>query len=266
MNSIAIEKITKCLLYNFDEEYVFEGHSHSSWEINIILCGTMSVTYDGNVIILSEGDFFIGEPWGFHCNRQIGKNTRMAVINFEKTDAMIGKGFYVKSLTPDEFSLVQIMLGDFLENKFDKNGEVPDCEKYINAKKLCEVLVSKVMNAENTKAQNTSPRSRLYREAVLYMEQRITEKLVIEDISKALHISSAFLKNIFHEFTGTGVMSFFMGMKIRQARTMLEEGGVISVVSDSLGFSSQCYFSTVFGKIVGQTPKNYQKQYLQRNK
>ena len=96
------------------------------------------------------------------------------------------------------------------------------------------------------------------------MERNIYSKLSINEISAALHVSPALLKNIFREYTGSGVMNFFTEMKIRLARKMLERGESISIVSDTLGFSSQCYFSTVFGKVVGDTPKNYQKCHSRR--
>ena len=133
-----------------------------------------------------------------------------------------------------------------------------------NAKKICEVLVSRVMGFGRTETENSSPRAQLYREAVEYMEENICLKLTINNIAQVLHVSPALLKKVFLEFTGGGVMSFFAQMKIRCARKMLERGKSISVVSDTLGFSSQCYFSAVFSKIVGETPKNYQKRHTAR--
>lgn len=269
MEQINIEKLTKFFYYNFKEGYTFAGHTHEAWEINIILKGQMSITYGGDVMTLSEGDFFVGEPWGFHCNRAIGDNAQMAVIHFEKSDAPVGqgKGYSVRSLTQDEFSIVRLMLGELLRRRYDKYGAPLDSgndEEYANARKLCEVIVSRVMGASLTEMENSSPRVRIYRETVQHMERNIRSKLTIEDISKALHVSPALLKKVFLEYTGGGVMNFFTEMKVRLARKMLERGESISIVSDTLGFSSQCYFSTVFGKVVGETPKNYQKSHSRR--
>ena len=268
MEQINIEKLTKFFYYKFKEGYAFTGHTHEAWEINIIIKGQMSITYGGDVMLLSEGDFFVGEPWGFHCNRAIGNDTHMAVIHFEKTDAAtgLGRGYSVRTLTQDEFSVARLMLGELLRRRYDGNG-VPvgsDDEKYTNARKLCEELVSRVMGAGEPETENSSPRVRLYRESVQFMERNIYSKLSINEISAALHVSPALLKNIFREYTGSGVMNFFTEMKIRLARKMLERGESISIVSDTLGFSSQCYFSTVFGKVVGDTPKNYQKCHSRR--
>ena len=262
MEQVSIDRLTRFYYYKFKEGYNFEGHTHSAWEINLIIAGKMSVTYGGDVMTLSEGDFFVGEPWGFHCNRAVGKDAEMAVIHFEDTDAPLGtsKGYSVRSLTQDEFSVARLMLAELLRRRYD-DGALSDYtrEEYTNAKKLCEVLVSRVMGASKIELENSSPKVRLYRQTVEFMEKHIGEKLTIDMISKNLHISPAFLKGIFLEFTGGGVMSYFTQMKIRLAKKMLERGKSVSIVSDTLGFSSQCYFSTVFGKVVGDTPKNYQK-------
>lgn len=264
MEQVNIVRLTKFFYYKFNEGYAFTGHTHEAWEINIIIKGQMSVTYGGDVMILSEGDFFVGEPWGFHCNRAIGSDAQMAVIHFVETDAPTGqgRGYSTRSLTQDEFSIARLIIAELLRRRYDKEGSPLDNghdDEYANARKLCEVLVSRVMGASRTEMENSSPRVRIYREAVQYMERNIREKLTIENISRNLHISPALLKNVFLEFTGGGVISFFTEMKIRLARKLLERGESISFVSDTLGFSSQCYFSSVFGKVVGQTPKNYQK-------
>jgi len=90
LEQVSIDRLTRFYYYKFKEGYTFEGHTHSAWEINLITAGKMSVTYGGDVMTLSEGDFFVGEPWGFHCNRAVGKDAEMAVIHFEDTDAPLG--------------------------------------------------------------------------------------------------------------------------------------------------------------------------------
>lgn len=265
MKQISIARLTRFYDYKFGEGYAFAGHTHEDWEINLILQGRMSITYGGDVMTLSEGDLFVGEPWGFHCNRAIGKDTHMAVIHFTDTDAPTGKGrgYSVRTLTQDEFSAARLMLSELSESTRDSAGAPVDPENGCdcgNAKKLCEVLVSQVIGASKNETENSSPNVRLYREAVKYMEENVRAKLTISDISRALHVSPALLKRVFREFTGGGVMSFFSGMKIRLSKKLLEKGLGISIVSDTLGFSSQCYFSSVFSKVTGETPKAYQKR------
>lgn len=265
MENFEITEFLKFYYYKFDDDHLFLGHSHNSWEINIVLGGKMSVTYDGDVITLAEGDFFVGEPWGFHCNRVISKKTEMAVIQFLCENGGNGN-YYARHLTEDEFSVARLLIDEFFCGRRDVSfaREISRAEQPLlsDAKKLCEVLTGRVMSQSKPLPQSNSPQACLYGEAAEFMENNITAKLSVEDIAKGLHVSPAVLKSVFKQFTGGGVMSYFMQMKIRFAKKMIERGQELSFISDTLGFSSQCYFSTVFSKIAGETPKNYQKKFF----
>lgn len=264
MEEVRIGHLTKFYDYKFKEGYAFAGHTHEAWELNIVLEGRMSVTYGGDVMTLSQGDFFIGEPWGFHCNRALGNGVHMAVIHFTESNIPTGKGsgYSVRTLCEDELSAARLMIGE-LSGLFDVSGEPTASEESLaNARKLCEVLVSRVIGSGGVpQSENSSPRAGIYREAIRFMEENVHTSLTVSDISRALHVSPALLKRVFLEYTGGGVMSCFTLMRIRLARRMLEHGDGVTLVSDTLGFSSGCYFSTVFTRLVGETPKRYQMRF-----
>ncbi len=265
MEKLEITEFSKFYYYIFDDDYLFLGHSHASWEINIVIGGKMSVTYGGDVITLSEGDFFVGEPWGFHCNRVMGEKTEMAVLQFSCESGGNGN-YYARHLTEDEFSVARLLIDEFFCGRrgvsFAREISRDEQLLFSDAKKLCEVLACRVMSESKPVPESNSPQAGLYGEAAEFMENNITCKLSVEDIAKGLHVSPAVLKSVFKKFTGGGVMSYFMQMKVRCAKKMIERGQSLSFVSDTLGFSSQCYFSTVFSKIAGETPKSYQKKYF----
>lgn len=265
MGNLEITEFLNFYYYKFNDDHLFLGHSHGSWEINIVIGGKMSVTYEGDVITLSEGDFFVGEPWGFHCNRVMGEKTEMAVIQFLCESGGNGN-YYARHLTEDEFSVARLLMDEFFCGRRDvsiaRNISRAEQPLLSNAKKLCEVLTDRVMSESKPVSQSNSPQARLYTEAAEFMENNITAKLSVEDIAKGLHVSPAVLKSVFKKFTGGGAMSYFMQMKIRCAKKMIERGRELSYISDTLGFSSQCYFSTVFSKIAGETPKSYQKNFF----
>lgn len=257
---INIERFSSFYHYNFAEGYRFDGHSHQAWEINLILNGEMSVTYGSKILTLSKGDFFVGAPWVFHCNRAIGSNAEMVVIQFYSKETSDEQGFSARTLSDEEFTIARLLASE-MSHLCRSNGKVADGAdlRFTDCRKLCEVLLSRVRNSENTAQENLSRRAQLYRGTVKYMETHIQEKLSINHLAGQMYVSPALLKNIFLEYTGGGIMTYFTEMKILYAKKLLEQGKSVSFVSDTLGFSSQCYFSTVFGKVAGLTPKQYQK-------
>lgn len=97
-----------------------------------------------------------------------------------------------------------------------------------------------------------------FREIEAYMQANIHANLTIEDILAASGISLSTLKRIFRQQTDCGVIHYFLKLKIDEAkRLLLEADHSVSHISDLLGFSSVHYFSNLFKKYTGVSPKQY---------
>ena len=250
-------------VYTHDSSYVFHGHAHSEWEFNLILDGEFCVTCDDQVVTLTKGDFWIAAPWTFHCFRSLSNQVVRAVLSFHTQEPHHGPAYSARALSENELSLAKMCVDDMIVlcKNSRKIYDGAD-ERFNDCKKMCEILFSKVYWSESKVLVNGSSKAQHYKEAIRYMEQHICEKITIEELSKELHISPTLLKAAFKEYANGGISEYFTGMKIRYAKDLLLEGNSISYVSDYLGFSSQNYFSSVFKKIMGQTPKKYQMQHI----
>lgn len=67
-------------------------------------------------------------------------------------------------------------------------------------------------------------------------------------------MSQATLKRIFARYTGIGIHKYFLQLKIKSATELLQSGMNVCQTSEKLGFSSQCYFSTVYKRETGKSP------------
>lgn len=97
-----------------------------------------------------------------------------------------------------------------------------------------------------------------FREIETYMQANIHANLTIEDILTASGVSLSTLKRIFRQQADCGVIHYFLKLKIDEAkRLLLESDHTVSQISDQLGFSSVHYFSNLFKKYTGVSPKQY---------
>lgn len=260
---MTISEFAYFYVYTHDSSYVFHGHAHNEWEFNLILEGEFCVTCGAQVIILTKGDFWIAAPWTFHCFRSLSDQVVRAVFSFHTEEHYPGPAYSARALSEYELSLVKMCVDDMtvLCRNSRKIYDGTD-QRFDDCKKMCEILFSKVYWSESKVLVNGSSKAQHYKNAIRYMEQHICEKIMIEELAKELHISPTLLKSSFKEYANSGIAEYFMGMKIRYAKDLLLEGNSISYVSDFLGFSSQNYFSGVFKKVMGQTPKKYQMQHI----
>lgn len=113
-----------------------------------------------------------------------------------------------------------------------------------------------------------SARTRDYKNYIVinakkYIVQHIEEKLTLNEVAEALNISSNYLSVLFSKYNDIGFSDFVNQSKIEAAKKMMAgDGYKIYEISDTLGFESSFYFSRVFKKVTGLSPRDYMKTIL----
>lgn len=96
------------------------------------------------------------------------------------------------------------------------------------------------------------------RKIIEYMNININSTITLSQLSELIALSPAYLSRIFRESTGYSVIGFFNKMKIDKAKELISVGDKkIKEVSESLGFKDEFYFSRLFKKIEGVSPKEF---------
>lgn len=95
-----------------------------------------------------------------------------------------------------------------------------------------------------------------------YINEHLEEKLSLNEIAAIYSISPSYLSALFKKYCSVGFSEYITQMKINKAKELLlKENYKVYEVSDMLGFESAFYFSKVFKKVTGYSPKEYtQKQ------
>lgn len=114
-------------------------------------------------------------------------------------------------------------------------------------------------------ALELKPYSKVVNDAMSYIQRNIYSKILIKDIAESLFFSRGFLSKTFHKETGMTLNDFIIKVKVDEASHLLENPSLkISVISDMLAFSSQSYFTRVFKKLTGRTPKQFRSDRTSR--
>lgn len=94
-----------------------------------------------------------------------------------------------------------------------------------------------------------------------YIKEHIHEKIVLQDIADAFEVSPNYLSQLFKKHMEIGISEYITTQKIAESKNLLKETNLkIYEVSDRLGFESAFYFSRVFKKTMGMSPKDYRNQ------
>ncbi len=118
---------------------------------------------------------------------------------------------------------------------------------------LCSALAARTKDYKNNIVIN----------AKKYIVQHIEEKLTLNDVAEEFCISPNYLSVLFSKYNEIGFSDFVNQSKIDAAKKMMADSGLkIYEISDILGFESAFYFSRVFKKVTGLSPRDYMKTIL----
>lgn len=93
---------------------------------------------------------------------------------------------------------------------------------------------------------------------IKYMHSHIGENLTLEQICREFELSKSYVNSIFLRCTQHAPMDFFINLKIREACNALRSTDqYIYEIAQRLGYKDQYYFSRLFKKVVGVSPKEY---------
>ena len=102
--------------------------------------------------------------------------------------------------------------------------------------------------------------SELVKLAVAYIHQHYAETVSREDICQVLGISENYLTRIFREELGLTPVDYLNRYRVSLARSLLREtDAAITAVAQQVGFDDPAYFSRVFKRYTGQSPRAFRQ-------
>lgn len=94
--------------------------------------------------------------------------------------------------------------------------------------------------------------------AMDYIRKNCLRKLSLEEIANTVYLSKAYLSNIFKQETGISITEFINRARIDYSKKLLRETSLSLVdIANECCFGDQSYFSRVFKKYEGMSPKKY---------
>lgn len=93
----------------------------------------------------------------------------------------------------------------------------------------------------------------------VYVQGNYTKKITLDDISEAIHANRSYLSRLYKQRTGKNLFDEINGMRVEKAKELIRGGRRrIYEIAGLTGFDDTAYFSRVFKKYTGQSPKEYE--------
>ena len=128
---------------------------------------------------------------------------------------------------------------------------------------LISLLKEFCTEEEKATKNRLSGNSYVYGHILEYINRNFAIKRIsVAEIAELCHCSESHISHVFAKYCGMGVAEYTNSLRVSCAKEFLTSTDMrIQEISDAVGFSDSNYFSNVFRKAVGISPREYRKLY-----
>src|SRR6056297_182149 len=122
------------------------------------------------------------------------------------------------------------------------------------ANRLRQLLAAVPINADETGHERQAELETIHN----YMREHLDERISLEQLADLAGLSPAHFATRYREQTGTSPIQHFLHLKVERACQMLDTSSLsFADISRRLGYDDAYYFSRLFKKVMGQSPRDY---------
>lgn len=124
--------------------------------------------------------------------------------------------------------------------------------------KLLNELADRYYGKEQHEDDDTPQTNHFVHAAQEYIAEHYTQELTLTEVAEQVGISGGYLSMMFSQSVGCGFVDYLNGVRIEHACTYLEQNFLKNYeIAYRVGFRDEKYFSRVFKKLKGMSPREY---------
>ena len=160
---------------------------------------------------------------------------------------------------------------DTYKQIFSRLYEIAGSEDYIRDMKLNAVLneLLAVIMEQSWHPENVSvgKKRRELIEVKAFLDEHYTEKIVLDDLAERFFINKFYMTRIFKETYGTTINNYLISRRITRAKQLLRFTDMtVDEIGNAAGMGDANYFSRMFRKVEGSSPREYRKKWSEIRK
>ncbi len=246
-------------------------HWHEMLEFYVVYSGGVKLHCNGRYEWLYKDDIgFVNwcEP---HRGMEFLDNTKHYIVQFD-----LG-GLLNETATFDEEKYLFSIINSGIDLKISQDKELMDIFKSmisqfenknigyeLSVKGYSLIIISLLLQRANKTydSKNILENQSLQymKETLMYIHRNLDKKICVNDIAKKLHITQEHLTRLFKKYTGETILSYVNTLRCTRAITYLENGQSVMEVASIVGYDDYNYFSRIFKKIIGKSPRTYKNK------
>ena len=254
----------------------FMWHWHPEIEITYVQKGTMCYKVNHMVYHLKEGDIVFNNSGALHSGTMENQedcayipvtfDPRLiygffqSTINSKYVDPVIQDSM-LPAICIDQSESWHKPFREYLLRIIALDEKKPDFYELditICLQSMWRLLLEHITYEPQASRENSLEYDRI-KKILSYIEENYQNKITLNDIAGHIHLCESECTRLFKRHTNTTLFAFLQEYRIERSLEFLQADQPVSAVADKAGFSDPNYYSKVFAKIKGCSPREYRK-------
>ena len=254
----------------------FMWHWHPEIEITYVRKGTMCYKVNNLVYHMKEGDIVFNNSGALHSGTMENQedcayipvtfDPRLiygffqSTINSKYVDPVIQDSM-LPAICIDQSESWHKPFREYLLRIIDLDEKKPDFYELditICLQSMWRLLLEHITYEPQASRENSLEYDRI-KKILSYIEENYQNKITLNDIAGHIHLCESECTRLFKRHMNTTLFAFLQEYRIERSLEFLQDDQPVSAVADKAGFSDPNYYSKVFAKIKGCSPREYRK-------
>lgn len=265
----GLNLIHNALFRTLEPGFFFGPHCHENIEFCLMQEGECDIIVNGECVTVGKNEFMVLFPNVIHSFRvSADKPCFFLQLHFKSEnffnlssetyrhlkflyDIKMGTKQYIKAIFSKQlFSCVERISEELNQDE-------------INSKVLANLYIYELILLLSREIQQSfceilNVDNKIALEAMRYINENINTKISLDEIAEHCNVSIRYLTKLFKDSVKVTVSDYITMIKIKKAMEYIQEGKEsITEIAYKMGFSSAQYFSNVFRKCAGASPKEF---------
>ena len=279
--------LTKNNVYDLDFELIyiskskFENdwhstlHMHPFTEIFFITSGQGTFQIGDEVVSVKESDLILINPNCSHTERSVSSSNPLEYIVFAINNLAIGISPSTLNEDNSKDSLNTYKILNFNKKKseilYNLNTLIKELEeKNLNYELACKSILTlfliQVMRNTSSDIFITENFEKVNIECMKiknYIDSHYSENITLDFLSNLTYVNKFHLVHLFTKEMGISPINYLINKRIDESKNLLITTNYsIRDISSIVGFSNSSYFSQMFKKVTGTSPRTYRNNAL----
>ena len=252
----------------------FMWHWHPEIEITYVQKGTMCYKVNHMVYNLKEGDIVFNNSGALHSGTMENQkdcayipvtfDSRLiygffqSTVNSKYVDPVIQDSM-LPAICIDQSEPWHKPFREYLLRIIDLDEKKPDFYELditICLQSMWRLLLEHITYEPQASRENSLEYDRI-KKILSYIEENYQNKITLNDIAGHIHLCESECTRLFKRHMNTTLFAFLQEYRIERSLEFLQDDQPVSAVADKAGFSDPNYYSKVFAKIKGCSPREY---------